>query len=98
MASVVINTRFNNRKAEADLKELQSVPTGTLEYAEQVYCGTRLPLFTRWTYILEPQSAQYIRPVKHSHYCLLMPDINSIWQDPYYSRRNSERKMSFVGR
>lgn len=27
-------------------------------------CGTRLPLFTRCTYILEPQSAQYIRPVK----------------------------------
>lgn len=24
MASVVINTRFNNRKAEADLKELQA--------------------------------------------------------------------------
>src|SRR5699024_3492372 len=42
----------------------QSVPHGILLYWLQVNCGSRLPLLTRWTYILPPQSAQYIRPVR----------------------------------
>ena len=33
MASVVINTRFNNRKAEADLKELQAKANASLAAA-----------------------------------------------------------------
>ena len=40
MASVVINTRFNNRKAEADLKELQAKAKET---AREIKCGGKGP-------------------------------------------------------
>ena len=42
MASVVINTRFNNRKAEADLKELQAKAKETAREINAVEKGPRL--------------------------------------------------------
>ena len=57
MASVVINTRFNNRKAEADLKELQAKAKETAREINAVEKGLgsattkrnklRLPLSTK---------------------------------------------------